>query len=176
MSQPKFEDLPETIRGRAAEQAISRWLQAEGWHILPAYDFSGKNGDKAPRFSGLRSSLIVPDLLGAKGLLRWYEVKWKHQASRGWTGIPLRHWHDYLEVRRISGVEVWLVFVHELEDEIRAGEIGQLAEQECPHPFDWWPTTLRVYDGNAMSYGGMALFCWECLTPLGKTSLLLGRP
>jgi hypothetical protein len=174
-----FEERPETIRGRRAELAVSRWLQqTRGWHVLPAYDYAGQGERKAPRLEGLPTSLVVPDLLAARqGVSAWFEVKLKTHADytyltgRQETGIALRLWNHYLEVQALTGLRVWLVFVHEDEDEVRAGDLASLAVGTCLHG-DGLPT-MRIYDGGKMGHSGMAFFCWECLIPMARTSELL---
>lgn len=182
-----FDQRPETVRGRRAELAVSLWLQrTRGWHVLPAYDYAGQGEKKAPRLEGLPQSLVVPDLLGAKdGMTAWFEVKLKTHADytymtgRRETGIALRLWNHYLEVQALTGLRVWLVFVHEEEDEIRTGDLVTLSIAACPHgerlrlvgdrPFP----TMRVYDGSKMGRSGMVFFCWDCLIPIARTSELL---
>jgi hypothetical protein len=124
--------------GRTIEQAVARWLMSNGYLILPVYDYSGKGLQKAPKLQAadIAASLVVPDLLAARnGTLRWVEVKWKSRADFTWitqrreTGIDNPLWKDYLEVQRITGHEVWLVFVHEQEREI----IGNKLDALKPH-------------------------------------------
>jgi len=174
----KFEELPATIRGRKAERAVSLWLQSLGWYVLPAYDYAGLGEGKAPRLEGPQPA-VVPDLLTARdGAGRWCEVKFKQHADwtratgRYETGIPTRHWLDYGRVRTITGTDVWLMFVHEDEDEIRGGEIDYLSRAWCAHGSDAFPI-LREYEGDRMSSGGMTFFCWKCLAPLARTSDVL---
>jgi hypothetical protein len=42
-----------------------------------------------------------------KSVFTWYRIK------RRWeTGIDLRHYHDYLDVREKFGLPIWLLFLH----------------------------------------------------------------
>ena len=59
--------------GRAAEKRVSNHLQSEGWFVVPSYDYTGSDGEKAPRMYGASRSYIIPDLdvsrgAGKKGL------------------------------------------------------------------------------------------------------------
>ena len=176
-----FEERPETIRGREAEMAVSKWLQDLGWHVLPAYDYAGQGERKAPRFEGRGDDLVVPDLMAGKdGRGRWFEIKRKRHADytyltgREETGIHLRLMRHYQRVSEVSGLAVVLVFVHEEEDEVRIGSLGSLTTQDCPHVEPSIPT-MRLYTGYRMGMGGMAFFCWQCLTVVARTSELMGR-
>jgi len=149
--------------GREFEKLIAAWLKSRGWRILPVYDYSGLGEDKAPKLEGAAPtpSLIVPDLLTARmGELKWVEVKyktkadWTRKTSRLETGINLRLWKHYVEVQAVTGVPVWIMFVHEHEQEVRGESIDQLRQD------------FRVYDGNKMGRGGMVFFAYDELKRL----------
>lgn len=130
-----FRESPSFIRGRRGEQLIKRWLQKRGWWVIPSYDYTGENDDKAPRMQGLSSSLVIPDLDIAKdGLRRWAEVKTKTKALE-WRktgelqhGIDLRHYEEYLKVQSLSGTHVWLFIVEENTQTILAESLDRLGE------------------------------------------------
>jgi len=153
--------------GRAAEKLVAAWLKRRGWRILPVYDYSGLDEGKAPKLEAEKAedSLVTPDLLAARaGVMSWFEVKyktradWTRKTKRFETGISLRLWRHYREAQAASGATVWLVFVHEQEDEIRAGALDDLAKVK------------RDYCDVKMGRGGMAFFPWDSLKRLGKLS------
>lgn len=120
---------------RDVERGVAAILKASGWRILPTYDYSGGDGDKAPKLEAARArdSLVVPDLLGVKGgRCIWYEVKSKARASlthitgRLETGIDRRHARHYAAVQRESGFPVWVVLVHRQERVLIAAALDDL--------------------------------------------------
>jgi hypothetical protein len=122
--------------GHRYEKAVATWLLRRGWRLLATYDFTGSNGDKAPRLLALNPSqgLIVPDLLGAKdGKSLWFEVKFKTAATftrmtqRMETGIARRLFVHYSDVSRQTGIPVWLIFCHQEQDEVVSAELNALA-------------------------------------------------
>jgi len=147
-----FRESEEWKKGCMGELLIADLLKRAGWYILPSYDYSGED-EKAPRLQGALEDYVIPDLdISKNGERRWAEVKTKQSAD--WTritqrlehGIPLRHYHHYLEVQRITGCDVWL-FVYEIETgDVLYAQLDELAED------------LRLYEGNKMSRGGMAFF------------------
>ncbi len=161
-------------RSRLIEEAFGRWLTRRGWHVLPAYDYSGAGDNKAPKLLGATpgAALITPDLLGfAPGKKStWWEIKLKRhavlfrQTNTVVTGCSARHWDHYREVERVTGNPVWLVFAHEEENEVRAALLPDLAAT----------AQERRYDGDKFGGGGMVFFPWERLTRLCALSALLG--
>jgi len=159
-----FEDRLE--HARRVEQDVAAWLMRRNWLVLPVYDYSGQQDDKAPKLQAARrrDSLVAPDLLAARGGAHlWFEVKWKAAATLHRktdtleTGLNLRHWRDYVAIKRESGADVWIVFVHEAEAEIRAAEVSQLAR------------SARIYDGAKMGRGGMVFFPYRQIKRLCST-------
>jgi len=115
-----FCDTDEFKRGSTGEKIVATYLQQCGYYVIPSYDYSGDDGDKAPKLQGLLQSYVIPDLDIAKdGKRKWCEVKTKHAAT--WTrttqqwehGIPKRHLDSYLQVEAITGTEVFLVIYEE---------------------------------------------------------------
>jgi hypothetical protein len=110
-----FRETPEFILGRTGEKLVAEELKRLGWYVIPSYDYSGDDKDKAPRLQGLSNSFVIPDLDIAKdGIRRWVEVKtktsatWTYMTQRYEHGIPKRHWDSYFSVQRESGCSVWL--------------------------------------------------------------------
>lgn len=144
---------------RGWERALAAWVRARGWHVLPTYDFSGKGDDKAPVLLAPpgTADLIMPDLQCFRaGRVRWIECKWKTSAvlhrnsGQMVTGISLRLASHYERVRATTGADVWLVFLHEREREVRGGEMARL---EMSHD----------YNGGVMCRGGMRFWLWDRL-------------
>lgn len=157
--------------GRVTEILIAAWLRGRGWKVLPAYEFTGLQGDKAPKLLGNPESLISPDLLGIfNGSAKWFEVKWKQSSDftritqRQETGIPLHHWRDYLQVKKESGLEVYLIFAHEQQNEVLGQELEKLAA------FD-----PREYGGSKMDRGGMVFFSCDWFVRLCTLSELRAK-
>lgn len=146
-------------RSKVFEVAFSNWLRrTRGYFVLPTYDFSGSNGDKAPRLMGAHEHLVIPDLLAThpdKGN-SWYEVKLKENAdlyrktNTLVTGCALRHYRDYQRVKALTKAPVYLVFIHEKENTVVTGEIDTL-------PYS------HTYDGDKMDRGGTIFFSFERL-------------
>jgi len=120
MAKAPFHEQPEFLRGRAAEQRVSAWLQEQGWYVIPSYDYAGEDGDKAPKLQGYRVGHPVPDLDTAKeGKRRWVEVKSKTSANHRYTtdtyehGIDLPLFQHYQTVQAITGTPVWLAIYEE---------------------------------------------------------------
>lgn len=104
--------------GRAGESAISKWLQARGHAIFPAYEIEKSEG-KGPQLFSAAGDLVLPDLLAFRdGRVQWFEAKHKtcftwHRLSQRWvTGIDLRHYGEYIEVAERTQLPVWLLFLH----------------------------------------------------------------
>jgi len=152
VSERAFTETAEFKRGREGELSVSRWLQDRGYHVVASYDYSGSNGDKAPRMHG-HQSYVLPDLdVSKEGRRVWVEVKTKRRADmyrklkRLEHGIPLPHWLDYLRVQAISGCVVWLVVLEEETGEWLAQSLKVLGE------------VARTYEGEKMGPGGMVFF------------------
>jgi len=159
VSERAFTDSDEFKRGREGEQSVEQWLRARGDYVIRSYDYSGEDGDKAPRMHGLAERYALPDLDvcregedGEPSRRWWVEVKAKHHAieyrklGRLEHGISLPLWMDYLQVQAISGCEVWIVIVEEETDEWLAQSLKVLGE------------VAREYDGDKMGPGGMVFF------------------
>lgn len=120
--------------GRVGESAISRWLQARGHAVFPAYEIEEGSG-KGPQLFAASGDLVLPDLLAFRdGRIRWFEAKHKtcfswHRLTQRWvTGIDLRHYGEYREVAARTGVPVWLLFFHPM-----AEPSGEDMAHGCPH-------------------------------------------
>lgn len=144
-----FRDNPKFKRGRNGEQIIAQLLKEKGWFVIPSYDYSGQEGDKAPKMQGAVAAFVIPDLDIAKlGERRWAEVKTKKEPTLYKKtnvlehGIPLRHFEDYKKVQAETGCEVWLFVYEELSRDVLCLKLNDLGDG-------------RKYTGNKMSRGGM---------------------
>ncbi len=132
-----FREKPETIFGRTAERMVSQELQRRGWYVNATYDFTGSEGDKAPKMVGLRDGYVLPDLDVAKDSHRkWVEVKAKTQATftkitnRLEHGINKAHWDSYQAIERITGNEVWLAIYEEDTGEVLVQRMDTLRDRD----------------------------------------------
>lgn len=146
-----FTERPEFIRGREVEKLVAGLLQQRGWYVIPSYDYSGKDDDKAPRMTGQAQCWMIPDLDVAKGGRRiWVEVKAKaastyHRGLQRWEhGIPLRQFEHYRSVEYETGCLVFLAIYEEDTCCLLTAQLRLLP--------------VRIYDGPLMSRGGMAFF------------------
>lgn len=165
-----FNRTAEFEMGSEGEQVVKRLLQENGWFVIPSYAYTGPEGDKAPKMEGLKTYFVIPDLDVCKvGTRRWIEVKTKTEATftritqRYEHGIPLRHYHHYFEVQRMSGCRVWL-FVYEL----RTSKLLYASLNALNHG-------VRIYEGPKMSNGGMAFFDRESFVDWSVDSFLFSR-
>lgn len=137
MSTSAFRATSEFQRGRNGERLVADYLQRAGWYVIASYDFSGEDGEKAPRLLGWTDSAVLPDLdISKAGSRMWVEVKTK--AAANWTritnrfehGIPLRHYLDYLRVERETGCPVWLAIHEEDTDALLIQRLQRLSKRE----------------------------------------------
>lgn len=112
-------------RGRRAEDCVSQWLMwTRGYALLPVYLIEEQ--EKGPRLYTKDKKLIVPDILAVRreqkktSDIRWLEVKakshfaWYRLGGGRWqTGINRKHYQHYLEVQRVTGIPVFLLFLHQ---------------------------------------------------------------
>ena len=149
---PTLRESQEFKRGRSGEKAIAGFLKSRGCFIVPSYDYSGEDGNKAPKMEGEHFSFVIPDLDVANGGKRfWAEVKTKweatlHRKSQTWEhGISLRHYRHYQRVEQETGAPVWLFVFEERSGEILAAKLSCLGPP-------------RIYDGGKMGRDGMAFW------------------
>lgn len=149
--------------GLQYEKALERWMQVErGLYTLPTYDYNGAKEDKAPRLMCVDSRLVIPDLLafGTVGA-RWCEVKYKGRADwnrshqRFVTGISLHLWKQYQTVSHVTGIPVFLCFIHGQQNHVSIDSLEAL-HRKISH----------IYDGNKMGRNGMVFFCFDKLNYL----------
>lgn len=117
-----FRERPEFKFGTSGERLVANWLKNNGVYVIPSYDYTGDDRDKAPRLQGLVRSYVIPDLDTAKsGVRRWVEVKTKSAATQSYRyygtfdhGIEERLLLNYQTVQEITGTEAWVcIYEHE---------------------------------------------------------------
>lgn len=147
-----FRETEKFRRGRSGEQLVAELLMKRGWFVIPSYDYSGEDGNKAPKMQGKDVAYVIPDLdIGKSGLRRWAEVKTKKEptlyrkTNTMEHGIPIRHLRHYQQVERETGCEVWLFVYEKLTQIVRFAKLAELGAG-------------RVYDGQKMSHGGMVFW------------------
>ena len=162
-NQTNFKDSELYKMGHSWELKVSVFLKKRGNYVIPSYDYSGEENNKAPKLQGVLMEYVIPDLDVSKGgERRWIEVKSKaaavlHRNSGDYVhGIPKRHYLSYLEVTKITGCEVWLVVCEENTGDILAANLSSLPIH-------------HEYDGSKMSKGGMVFFKRSNFTLLAKT-------
>lgn len=147
-------DSPEFARGRNGERLVAAVLMDRGWFVIPSYDFSGSEGDKAPKMRRHGEGYVIPDLDTAKdGKRIWVEVKTKARpdpyraaGNRLEHGITRRHWDDYQRIQKETGCPVYLVIYEECSQDVLTQSIDRLA------------ASARYYDGTKMGRTGMVFF------------------
>lgn len=162
----RLQDSPQYKRGRAGERLVASILRSRGWFVVPSSDYTGENGDKAPKLFGEREELILPDLDVSKdGERGWVEVKTKatttlHRMSGTVEhGISLRHWKHYRRVEMITGAPVHLMVVEQRSGEILVASLAELGSG-------------RTYEGDKMGPDGMVFWprerfrIWATVAPL----------
>lgn len=154
-------------RSRAFEIAWTKFLQERGYYTLATYDFSGNADEKAPRLLSIQRGLVVPDVLAFHGQRpgAWFEVKLKSHAdvyrktNTLETGFATRHLNAYRAVKELTGLNVWLVFIHQRENVVRTCELESLP-------------VSHVYTGNLMDRGGTTFLKFDALRQIVTTSEL----
>lgn len=104
--------------GIVGEGQIATWLRRRGHCVLPAYE-KVIDDQKGPRLYSPTADLVAPDMLVFRdGRQMWIEAKTKTRFS--WyglgkyfvTGLNYRHYLDYLQVEKETGLAVWILFLH----------------------------------------------------------------
>lgn len=130
-----FRERPEFIQGRTGEQRVARFLQERGYFVIPSYDYSGEDNNKAPKMQGAKTAYVIPDLdVCREGRRRWVEVKTKTRADftrvtgRLEHGLQRAHFDAYISVQQQTGCEVSIAIL-ELQpiERLLVAPVDQLA-------------------------------------------------
>ena len=102
--------------GEEGEALVTKWLTDRGFVVAPLYQF---NAESAPVLFSKNQTLLSPDLSVFRDNRAFFaEIKrkkrWVKSRQNGMeTGYDMKHHRHYMEVRRLTGLPVWAVFVHE---------------------------------------------------------------
>ena len=101
--------------GAMGEKLAARWLKSCGCGVVSSSEFSGKDGNKAPKLMFSHGGLALPDLdVSKEGARSWIEIKtytapaWNRKYNCWVHGFPKRLFCDYVEVEKQSGTMVWI--------------------------------------------------------------------
>ena len=171
MAKAAFTERAEFLMGRSVELIVSGWLKGRGWYVIPSYDYSGDDRNKAPKLQGLAEAFPVPDLDVCRALpqrrpeRRWVEVKAKDAADFTFKTRSfdhgIEHYDDYMRVAELTGTEPWLAVVEmatvrELDAHRgRFGERGQLLMQSFARLGQPRRTTMH---GKRMAFWPRGMF------------------
>jgi len=131
----RFDETAQYLKGLHAQEIVAELLTRAGCYVIKSYDYSGKDGNKAPRMFGAMQSYILPDLDVARNGKRWWaEVKYKDHPNL-WRktntlehGIDKRHYDHYLRVQSETGCHVWLFVFEESSQIVLAESLDRLGE------------------------------------------------
>ena len=123
---------------REAELSVADWLKTNGYFIIPSYDYSGSNGDKAPKMQSIKHCYPVPDLdVSKNGGRTWIEVKrygyapYNRKHGCYVHGISKRLYDSYYKVEKITGCEVWLAIEEEKRNLLLIARLFKLKALLC---------------------------------------------
>jgi hypothetical protein len=110
-------DTNEFKAGRIVERCVQRWLESQGYWVIPVSLI--EDDGHAPTISRQVERHVLPDLRveGQGRWAGWCEVKYKKEAvwyniaQQYRHGFGTRLWNNYQEVEQITGVPGNLVFV-----------------------------------------------------------------
>lgn len=163
-------------RGHFTEVAIARALIQGDRYVLLASEFSGKNGDKAPKLFGQSQDLVVPDLMVCDSRKSWwseikdYDNPVYHRKSRQWRhGILKRHAEDYQRVECASRLEVYLAIKERSTDKVIVGRLRDLIARSISHcPGE---DARKAYGGKELIFFRRASFVWRLRMDSGRVEV-----
>lgn len=129
-----FRETAEWALGRRGEDAVADLCRAFGWYVTRTADYSGPDGNWAPRMHGKYDALTLPDIDVARfGRSCYIEVKTKtrsvehRQTGRLVHGFERRLWDDYRRTGEVSGRPVWLWVCEARSRQVCAAWVPDLA-------------------------------------------------
>jgi hypothetical protein len=137
-----FRLRPEFVYGEEGEHAVAGALMRRGLVVHPVYQY--ENHDSPPMLYTIDGGFTLPDLMcfGGQSPCMFAEVKRKNQWVR-WdgrreTGFNDRLYRKYLKVQELTGLPVWVFFVHDKMEPtgVFAAKLDDLA------------VTYRLWDGT----------------------------
>lgn len=124
--------------GRLGEELVCGWFRSRGWGTIPSYEYTGKNGTKAPRLMFRNHGLVLPDMdLARSGQRVWAELKtYKETASNRVHGIQVhgferRLYEDYLSVELETGCKVVLFVLQYGDGKLLVAGLSALTVYPC---------------------------------------------
>ncbi len=157
--------------GRVGEERISNWrIRSRGATVLPVYKI--EDGDqRGPRLFADKLDLIVPDLLvwPEKSRPIWVETKRKtvfswHRNTGTWqTGIDTYLFEQYKKVAEKTGLQIWLLFLHE-------NDRSETRNEPWPCPTGMFGQALGTLEQIGREHG--AMLYWKRLNLIHLASLL----
>lgn len=183
--------------GRAGEDILKDWLQQSGAYVIETRDMMKTDQKhKGPSMWGLNDSYVLPDFEAIKkGNLIFVEAKTKstisnHLKSRKQQhGIDTRHYIHYLEVNKLSGIDVWVVIL-EIPDPQKIALCdyrpnpritaitepimlcANLDELNIDHP---WESDADAFDRFGNDYKAMVYFNRDVLHPISYLQKRLNK-
>ena len=119
--------------GRTGEKRVADELEGRGFFVIPSYDYTGSDGNKAPKMRRGNEHIIVPDLdVCVVGARYWVEIKSKSTASlyrntQTWEhGIDRPHWDAYKRIQIESGNRVFLCILEKDTGKMLMASIDKL--------------------------------------------------
>jgi len=145
-----WKQSPGFIQGHEGEQRVRALLQRLNYYVIPSYDYTGTNDNKAPKLHGALQQYVIPDLDTShlRNGRAWIEVKTYteptlyRKANELQHGILKRHWDDYRKVERITRTPV-LICIYEMntQDILIASQLELI-------PFAEWREDKRGKGGQ----------------------------
>jgi len=115
--EPRHKSFKELLKeGEEGEKQVAEFLIKQGYSCLPFYQFESLSS--APMVLSKDQNIISPDLLMLKkDKTFWLEVKTKNRWSKNKnrepeTGCDYRSYKHYMNIKKITGLDVWLAFNH----------------------------------------------------------------
>ena len=126
-----FRDTVKFQRGDAGELIVAEFLKRRGWYINATADFSGVNGDKAPKLTGMNAGLVIPDI----------------DAST-------RHFLHYQEVEQITGSTAYVVIYEESTGDLLCAPLARLAKAILRGAGTGWAEQMVFWDRDVFDVLG----------------------
>tara|TARA_R110000824_G_scaffold396139_1_gene597420 strand:+ start:10 stop:513 length:504 start_codon:yes stop_codon:yes gene_type:complete len=156
-----FRDTVKFQRGDAGELIVAEFLKRRGWYINATADFSGVNGDKAPKLTGMNAGLVIPDIDASKdGARCWVEVKTKKEpvlfrkTGRLRHGVDTRHFRQYQEVEQITGSKAYVVIYEESTGDLLCAPLARLAKAILRGAGTGWAEQMVFWDRDVFDVLG----------------------
>lgn len=163
--------------GKVAESVIGRWLMRQGYAVMPAYE-KAEQEFKGPQLFSMDGELVLPDMVLFKpGRTLFVEAKcktgftWSRKYQRFETGIDIKHYEHYLEVRKRTGLKLFILFLQQ------GGAVKDAPENKPDSPrglFGEEILHLRQTESHRHeNWGKGGMVYWSTCYPAGRPGLRL---